>query len=72
MSIGSTMTKTFARGQEAMCAAEPVAAADPLRPAFHFRLPVQWMNYICGDAAYTHGMAAKESWRRSDSRLPRG
>ena len=37
MSIGSTMTETIACAAEAVRAAEPVAAAYPLRPVFHFR-----------------------------------
>jgi beta-fructofuranosidase len=48
MTIGQTMTETIARAEAAVRAAEPVAAADPRRPAFHFRPPAQWMNDICG------------------------
>ncbi len=48
MPIGQTMPETIARADEAMRAAEPVAAADPLRPVFHFRPSAQWMNDICG------------------------
>lgn len=48
MTIGQSMTETIARAEAALSAAEPVAAADPLRPGFHFRPPAQWMNDICG------------------------
>jgi hypothetical protein len=42
------MAETIARAAASVRAAEPLAAADPLRPVFHFRLPAQWMNDICG------------------------
>lgn len=48
MTIGQTMKETISRAAAAVRAAEPVAAADPLRPLFHFRPPAQWMNDICG------------------------
>ena len=32
----------------ALDTAAPLAAADPLRPVFHFQPPAQWMNDICG------------------------
>ena len=38
MPIGHTMTETITRAVTAVHAAEPVAAADPLRPAFHIGL----------------------------------
>jgi hypothetical protein len=37
MLIEQTMPETIACAVEAVRAAEPVAAADPLRPVFHFR-----------------------------------
>ena len=43
-----TMSETVSLAAAAVRAAEPVAAADPLRPLFHFRPPAQWMNDICG------------------------
>lgn len=46
MPIGQTMLETIARADEAVRAAEPVAAADPHRPVFHFRPSAQWMNDI--------------------------
>ena len=48
MPIGHTMMETIASAETAVRAAAPVAAADPLRPVFHFRPPAQWMNDICG------------------------
>jgi sucrose-6-phosphate hydrolase SacC (GH32 family) len=45
---GQTMLETIACAEAAVRAAEPVAAADPHRPVFHFRPPAQWMNDICG------------------------
>jgi beta-fructofuranosidase len=48
MYIGQTMNGTIINAEKAVRSAEPVADADPLRPAFHFRPPAQWMNDICG------------------------
>ena len=46
--IGQTPAETRAMADAAIRAAEPVAAADLLRPVFHFRAPANWMNDICG------------------------
>ena len=46
MFVAQTMTETIARAEAAVRAAEPVAAADPLRPLFHFQPPdrILWIN----------------------------
>jgi sucrose-6-phosphate hydrolase SacC (GH32 family) len=40
----STQNPVIARAIQSVAAAEPVAAADPARPVYHFRPPAQWMN----------------------------
>ena len=50
MTIGHTMTDTITCAEATVRSVAPVAAADPLRPVFHFRPSAQWMNDICGAA----------------------